>query len=181
MNMKVHKGRVTPLYRLKKLVVGIALLSFGATIEKVSKKSPELKAELKDWPEGLVFALGVLPNGPAITMKHAGGVIRYLGRGYKEDPALKVLFKNVDSAFLPFTGQMGSHTAFIQHRAILHGSVVDGIKMSRAMGIVQCFLLPGIVLKRIFKTPPRLAPKQMILKAEVYATMGIGMALNAFK
>lgn len=168
-------------YKLKKSVVSIALLALGVTFVKVSNKDKELQEELENWTDNLVFSLGVLPKGPAITLKHVNGRIKYLGRGYKEDPELKILFKNVDSAFLPFTGQMGSHTAFVQHRALLHGNVVDGIKANRAMNIVQKYLLPKIVLNFTFKRPPKYTFRQLILKLNVYMTMGLGIALNATK
>ncbi len=167
-------------YRLKKAVVGIALLALGGTFEKVSKHSAELKEEIKTWKKGIVISLGVLPKGPAISLKEENGTIRYLGRGYR-DPDVKILFKNMDSAFIPFTARMGSHIAFVQHRALLHGNVVDGIKANRAMGIVQSYLLPGIVFGKVFKTPPKLSFRQKLLKLYVYLTMGIDMALNAAK
>jgi hypothetical protein len=167
-------------YRLKKMVVGIALLALGGTFEKVSKHSAELKQEIKTWKKGIVISLGVLPNGPSISLKEDNGTIRYLGRGYK-NPDVKIIFKNMDSAFLPFTAQMGSHIAFVQHRAMVHGSVLDGIKANRAMGIVQAYLLPGIVFKKVFKLPPKLTLKQKLFKLYVYLTMGIDMALNAAK
>jgi hypothetical protein len=172
--------RPTLAYRLKRAVVGIALLALGGTFERVSKHSAELKEEIKDWKKGIVISLGVLPKGPAISLKEENGTIRYLGRGYKK-PDVKILFKNMDSAFLPFTAQMGSHIAFVQHRALLHGSVVDGIKANRAMGIVQAYLLPGIVFGKVFKEPPKLTFKQKLLKLQVYLMMGLDMALNAAK
>ena len=167
-------------YRLKKMVVGIALLALGGTFEKVSKHSAELKQEIKTWKKGIVISLGVLPNGPSISLKEDNGTIRYLGRGYK-NPDVRILFKNMDSAFMPFTAQMGSHIAFVQHRALLHGNVVDGIKANRAMGIVQAYLLPGIVFKKVFKLPPKLTLRQKLFKLYVYLTMGVDMALNAGK
>jgi len=167
-------------YRLKKMVVGIALLALGGTFEKVSKHSAELKEEIKTWKKGIVISLGVLPNGPSISLKEDNGTIRYLGRGYK-NPDVRILFKNMDSAFMPFTAQMGSHIAFVQHRALLHGNVVDGIKANRAMGIVQAYLLPGIVFKKVFKLPPKLTLRQKLFKLYVYLTMGVDMALNAGK
>jgi len=180
MKEKSRAVKPTFLYRLKKAVVGIALVALGGTFEKVSKHSAELKEEIKGWKKGIVISLGVLPKGPAISLKEENGMIKYLGRGYK-NPDVRILFKNVDSAFLPFTAQMGAHIAFVQHRAMVHGSVVDGIKANRAMGIVQAYLLPGIVFKKVFKLPPRLTFKQKLFKLYVYLTMGIDLALNAAK
>ena len=167
-------------YRVKKAVVSTSLLALGAALEIVSKHSPELKAEIADWEDGYVFSIGVLPDGPAISLEKQGGRIRYLGKGYK-NPKLRLLFKNIDSALLPMTGQMGSHTAAAQHRTILHGNLGEAMKVSRAMSIAQLYLNPGFVLKKTMKRSPKLTPAQLLLKARVVATLGISMLVNAGK
>lgn len=179
MNGEGQKGLSTA-YKLKKSVVSTSLLALATAFEIVSKYSPELKAELADWEDGRVFSLGVLPDGPAITLKKMGDKIRYIGKGVK-DPHLAIYFKNLDSALLPLTGQMGAHTAFAQHRAILHGNVADAMQINRAMAIVQNYLMPGIILKKICKRAPKLTGKQLLLKARVMATLGLGLAVNAGK
>ncbi len=167
-------------FRVKRSVVNTSLLALATAFEIVSRHSPELKAELADWDEGRVFSLGILPDGPAIALKKEGGVIHYLGKGH-QDSKLKVLFKNVDSALLPFTGQMGSHTAFAQHRAILHGNVGEAMQVSRAMNMVQKFLMPGFILNKTFKNPPRFTASDLMLKARVMGTLLIGLIGNAMK
>lgn len=167
-------------YKLKKSVVSTSLLALATAFEIVSKHSPELKEELVDWEEGRVFSLGVLPDGPAITLKKVGDKLRYIGKGVK-DPHLAIYFKNLDCALLPLTGQMGAHIAFAQHRAILHGNVAEAMQINRAMAIVQNYLMPGVILKKICKRPPKLTGKQLFLKARVMATLGLGLAVNAGK
>ena len=167
-------------YQVKKMVVETSLQALAAAFEIVSQHAPEMKAELADWEEGRVLSLGVLPNGPAISLQKKGSEIHYLGKGYL-NPKLKVLFKNLDSAILPFTGQIGSHIAFVQRRAILHGNVGEAMQISRAMAIVQSYLMPGLVFNKIFKRPPKLTPAQLFLKARVMATLGFGIIKNIRK
>lgn len=167
-------------YQVKKTVVETSLQALAAAFEIVSQSAPEMKAELADWEDGRVFSLGVLPNGPAVSLQKKGSEIRYLGKGY-HNPQLKILFKNLDSAILPFTGQIGSHIAFVQRRAILHGNVGEAMQISRAMAIVQSYLMPGLVFSKIFKRPPKLTPAQLFLKARVMVTLGLGIIKNMGK
>lgn len=167
-------------YRAKTVLVKTLLLAFATAFETLSKSCPELKAELADWEEGRVFSLGVLPNGPYISIRKEGDRVRYLGMGLYH-PTLTALFKNLDAILLPFTGQIGSHTAFIQHRAILHGNVGQAMQANRAMNIVQTYLLPGFMLKKMFKRPPKLSPAQMVLKARVMALLVAGIVKNMRK
>ena len=173
-------GKHSLTYRAKEALVKTLLLSFASAFELLSKSCPELISELADWEEGRILALGVLPNGPSISIQKEGGRVRYLGKG-RHDPTLTVLFKNLDSIILAFSGSIGSHTAFIQHRAILHGSVGQAMQAARAMTIVQKYLFPGFLLKKIFKRPPKLSPAQMLLKVRVMAMLGVGLIKNAGK
>ncbi len=180
MENKSGEKKLSMTYKVKETIVKTSLLALATTFEIVSKHSPELKAEIADWEDGRVFSLGVLPDGPAVSLKKEGDQIRYLGKGYK-NPKLKVLFKNVDAALLPFTGQMGSHTAFVQHRAIVHGNIGEAMQASRAMDIVQTYLMPVFILKKNSKRPPKLTGAEMLLKARVMTTLGIGLLLNMTK
>ena len=168
-------------FKVKRSVVSTSLLALGVAFEMVSKGDDDLKRELVDWEEGKVFSLAVFPDGPSVTMKKQDGRIHYLGKGIKENPTLIIYFKNLDCALLPFTGQMGSHTAFAQHRAILHGPVKDAMQISRAMATVQKYLMPGFIFKTLFKRAPKMSGKQLLLKAKVMTLIGAGLALNASK
>ena len=165
-------------YRAKRAVVRTSLLALGAAFETVSKYSTELKAAIADWEDDYVFSIGVLPEGPAISLTKQPDRIRYLGKGYK-NTNLRILFKNIDAAFLGSTGRMGSHTATAQHRSIVHGNLAETLRISRAMNIVQAYVYPGFMLKKTMKRPPTLAPAQLVLKAYVVATLPIGMLLKA--
>lgn len=171
--------KLSTSYKTKRTVVQTSLLALATAFEILSKSSEELRAEIDEWEDGRVFALNVLAYGPAVTMKKEAGRIKFLGKGLKENPELVIHFKNMDSAILPLTGRMGAHIAFVQHRAILHGDVGKAMQINRAMNIVQKYLMPGMVLKRTSRRPPKYTFSQRMLKARVMATLGIGLAMNA--
>ncbi len=161
-------------YKAKRVAAHTSLLALSVAFEMVSKHSVELKNELVDWEDGRIFSLGVLPDGPAVSLRKEGDRIRYLGRG-QDDAEIKILFKNIDSALLTVTFRMGSHTAFAQHRTVVHGNIAKAVQVSRAMSIVQLFVVPGFVLKRICKRPPKLSSAQLLLKVRVLATLPVAM------
>lgn len=166
--------------KAKQAIVRVSLLALGTGFEIVSKRSKALQAELADWDEGRTFSLGVLPDGPSVALRHEGGRIRYLGQGDR-DASLRIMFKNLDCALLPLTAQMGADTAYVQHRAILQGNIGQAMQISRAMQLVQTYLMPDIVMKRISKRAPRLTFRQWLLRVWVMATVGFGMAANLAK
>ena len=162
------------VYRAKRAIVRMSLLALGVGFETVSKHDRDLKAEIADWEDGRVFSLGVLPDGPSVSLRKNGDRVRYLGQGDGASQ-LRILFKNVDAALPPLTGQIGSDTAFVQHRAILHGNVAEAMQTSRAMSIVQTYLFLGFILRRTMKRPPKLTLRQYVLKAWVLSTLVFGL------
>ena len=180
MNGSEGSAKLSLAYKTKRAVVSTSLLALATAFETLSKHCPELQAEIANWEDGRVVTLGVLPGEPAISIKKEGDRIVYLGKGVK-DPNLAIFFKNMDSAILPLTGQMGSHTAFVQHRAILHGNIYEAMQMNRAMAIVQGYLMPGFIMKKISKRPPKMSASQLMLKARLMATLTFGLIMNAGK
>ncbi|HOX27996.1 MAG TPA: hypothetical protein PLQ76_02450 [bacterium] len=165
-------------YSVKRKIAEIALLALGVTFEYLSRSCAALKKEIDGWEEGRVFALSVLPDGPAISLKKEGGAIRYLGRGLKQ-PNLTFYFKNIDSALMVFVGMMGAHTASVQHRTIVHGDIGTAMEALRAMNVVQTYLMPGFVLKSTFKRPPKLSIGELLLKAWVMLRLVPGLIAAA--
>jgi hypothetical protein len=163
-------------YPAKENIARIALLALGYTFEVVSRDCPEMKAEIAGWNEGRTFALGVLPDGPAVTMKKENGRIKYLGRGIK-NPSLIIYFKNMDAALMVFTGLMGAHTAAVQNRVIIHGNITESVEVVRAMAIVQAYLFPDFVVRRTYKRPPKFTTIQKWRKAGVMAGLVPGLLL----
>lgn len=157
-------------YRAQSAVVSGALRALGATFELVSNYSPELQGELACWDEGRTVCMGVLPAGPDMTFRHESGRIRYVGM-VRRCPDVAMLFKNMESAVMTLTGQMGAHTASIHKRVVVHGNITHAMQAMRAMAIVQKFLLPGLILAKTCKNPPRLTRSELLIKARVMAAL----------
>lgn len=162
--------RAVAEHRAKELVAQAALLALGVGFEFLSKNCPEMRDELATWDEGRTIAIGVLPRGPSISLRKQGGRLVFLGWGDAE-ARLRILFKHIDSAVLVLTGQIGAHTAFAEHRAVVHGSLAEAMEANRAMAIVVKYLFPGLMLARITKRKPELDRGELLLKARLYAAL----------
>ena len=143
-----------------------ALLGLAAVFELASEHVPQMRNEIASWEEGRRVTIGVLPSGPHITIEKSGDRIRYRGPN-PEDVSVSILFKNLDSAILLFTGLLGAPWAVAENRVCVHGSNTEAIQVTRAMAIVQTYLFPGPILKKTFKRPPELSVKQLANKARI--------------
>ena len=167
-------------YKAKRTTVQTSLIVLGVAFEMASKWSSDLQAEIKDWEDGRVVSLGVLPDGPYMSVKKEGGRLHYLGKGPR-DAHLKILFKNMEVAFLILTGMMGAVQAFAEHRAIVHGSVDHAMEVNRAMAIVQKYLFPAFILKKAMKRPPTYTMNDWLCRVRVNLMLGAAILLNISK
>jgi len=156
--------------QVKTALCRTSLLALGMTFELTSDLVPEMATELAGWEEGRRVGIGVLPNGPHITIQKRGARLEYLGSGLA-DPHVSILFKNLDSGVLVFTGQIGAHHAVAENRVIVRGANHQAMEATRAMAIVQTYLFPGLILKKTFKRPPSLTRAQLLAKGRVYAAL----------
>lgn len=167
-------------FQAKKALISTSLLALGVAFEQASKYSKELRDQIADWKDGLTFSMGIWPDGPAMTVKKEGKRAKFLGLGMK-DPELAILFKNVDGALLTFTGRIGTPQAAAQRRFIIQGNLTEGVKVARAMDLVQIMLFPKIILDKAFKRPPEMTPARKIAKARVMASLPAGLAMGALR
>lgn len=154
----------------KRALAGVSLLALGVTFELTARYVPDMQEEIRDWEEGRRVTIGVLPTGPTITIEKRGDCLRYLGMR-TVDPDLSILFKNLDSAILIFTAQLGAPWAVAENRVCVQGENYKAMQVTRAMAIVQTYLFPGFLLKGIFKRPPVLNATQKATKAKIMALL----------
>jgi hypothetical protein len=164
----------------KRVTARVSLLALGVTFELTSKYVAEMQEEIADWEDGRNVGIGVLPNGPSITIRKEGDRLKYLGSGL-QDPEISILFKNLDSALMIFTGQLGSPQAVAENRICVQGNTYKAMQVTRAMAIVQTYLFPGIVLKSSFKRPPKLSSEQLAIKAKIMGLLTPMLLKASFK
>lgn len=179
MSNKNPGDRKSAVYMAKEAVAATSLLALGTAFELASRLSVDIKKEIAQWEDGFTFCLGVHPDGPYMTARKEGNAVKFLGMD-KIDPDVAIIFKNLDSALMVFTGGIGNATAGAQKRFAILGNVTLAMQLNRVLCLVQMFLLPGIILNKTFKRPPKLSFSQLLVKGGVMAGLTPVLALNAY-
>lgn len=165
--LRAIPGYPAVITRIKHALCAIVLTVLGAAFEVVGRHVPQLRKEIEPWEEGRRFTIEILPRGPSITMEKRGNSIRYLGTG-RQSPHISMVFKNYDAALPVLFGLKGTHQAFAENRIMVYGDLGKTMEINRAVNIVIAYLLPGLMVKRIFKRMPRMGLGDYLNKGKVY-------------
>lgn len=162
----------------KTLVVRASFFLVGRALEAAAILDKDVKAEVAQWKDPITFLFQVLPNGPFMVLKKEDGVLRYAG----SDPVeadMTLYFKNIESAFLIFSGQMGAPHGSAEHRVALKGDASQAMSFIRCLENVQAHLFPAVIAKRVLKDTPRLTLRRAAVRAGIYG-LGIPLGLGRF-
>ena len=76
---------------------------------------------------------------------------------------------------------MSTHQAMAECRVLLDGQISYGMEMNRALAIVETYLFPEVILKKILKRVPPMNVFQLIARGRVYAALCPALALRGLK
>ncbi len=154
--------------RFKHFVIKIVLFVLGRGFQSASRVDPDIKKEIDRWfQDGLRIMLKIWPNGPYMTMEIKDNKITY--RGAKlADADIIFYIKNVESAFMLFTAQIGTAAAFAEHRILAKGDLITVMAFVRCLNIIEGHLFPKIISKRILKRVPKMGLKKQLIRFYIY-------------
>ncbi len=160
-NISIIKSGKKPF---KKIYLSLFLWFLGRAIVAASKVDDEIKKEFDCFPDGFMFSLGTLPNGPHMIIgKKENGAVEYLGSKNKDlDINVKFLFKHIEAFFLAFTFQESTPTANAFDRIIVEGPIPEACAVNRILSIVQTYLLPKPIVKLAIKRYPSWSIKKHV-------------------
>ena len=153
--------------RFKTFVVKIVLFVLGRSFQAASKLDPHIREEVASWEEGFAFMMRVFPGGLRMSVEKRKG--RLVHRGSRPETADLVLtFKCLESAFMLFTAQCGTSRAFAESRFIVSGDIPKAMSLVRCLNILQRYLFPLALNRRILKRPPDMPWYKHAIRAYIY-------------
>jgi hypothetical protein len=143
----------SPARGAKRALVGIVFAVMGRGLVACCRFDTRVRREVASWPDGTVVTLEIAPSGPSTTVRLEGGRLTALGGGKPVPATLLVTFKNVDGAFPVLLGMKSVLQSFAEHRASLAGDVGLGISLVRCLHVVEGYLFPDLMNRRILPDP----------------------------
>lgn len=148
---------------LKRPYVALMMDVIGRGMEAASQVDEAIQREVKNLPEGFMFDMRALPNGPCFVMEKDGeSSLRYLGSTMPRKPDVSMKFKHLDHAFLVLSFQEGTARAFANDRLLLDGEIAYAMKLVRCLNRMESLILPKFVAVRALKRYPHLSLKEKL-------------------
>lgn len=161
--------------RFKKMVVKTVFFIIGRALQSASRWDADIKKELSVLPDNFKIQMLVLPKGPEMTVITRNGRFKYLGMKPMEAD-MTVNYKNMESAFMLFTARKGISRSYAEHRLSLRGNLAYAMMFTRCVIIVQGYLFPKIINRRIMKRVPPMSLKKHFVRMWLYS-VGISLGL----
>jgi len=147
-----------PARAMKRALAAVVFWVLGRGLVASCRLDSRVRREVATWPADTVVTLEIAPDGPSTTVRLENGRLTALGAGRPVPATLLVTFKNVDGAFPVLLGMKGVLQSFAEHRASLSGDVGLGISLVRCLHIVEGYLFPDLMNRRIL---PRKAERRV--------------------
>lgn len=137
---------------IKKFISKIVLFFLFKGFKVTYKYDENVRKEIDLLPDKFTAIIDTgEKNTKLIIQKNDNNIVRLKDT---ENANIEIVFKNIDSAFLMFTGRLGVSRAYAEHRFLLKGEIAKAMCLVRCIDIVEAYLFPKIITKNILKYEP---------------------------
>ena len=158
--------------KLQRAYVSLMMRIVGRGLAIASRVDSDTAYELKHLPAEMTVAMRVYPNGPCCLLQHTGTYLSYLGVRDSCDADMEIIFKHLQHAWLLYTFQEDTPTAFAHNRIVLDGEVHHATVFNRCLSRLMILILPRLLAKRAVKRYPVIALRDKFsLASAIYLRM----------
>lgn len=149
-------SRMQPMaLHARRLYVNLMFQVMGNALQAISEVDGKVQDEARALPDGFLFEMMVMPNGPSLVIEHKGqGRFHYHGSSAPRAVDLSIQFKHIAHAFLVLSFQEKTSVAFANDRMIVDGDIGYAVRMTRVLNRLEAFILPRLVAQRAVKEYP---------------------------
>ncbi|MDH5680110.1 MAG: hypothetical protein OEZ36_00865 [Spirochaetota bacterium] len=152
----------------KMTVIKIILFILRRGMKAGSKMDPDIKKEcIQSFPDGYSIALKIWPDGPQMTIVKKNNSFVH-GKKYQDNPDLSIYYKNLESAYMAFTAQIGIPKSLAEHRILARGDTVKVMAFVRCMIVLQRHLFPWFLARKVLRTMPQMGFKKQMIRLYIY-------------
>jgi hypothetical protein len=154
---------------LKRAYVATMMRVVGRGLAIASRVDGDSALEVARLPARLTIAMRVYPGGPCCLWQRTHAGLAYLGVRASGTADVQIVFKHLQHAWLLFTFQENTPTAFARNRIVLDGEVAHAAVFNRCLARLLTLILPRLIAARAVKRYPGIAlGDKLRLAAAIY-------------
>ena len=155
--------------KLKRSYVAVMMRIVGRGLASASRVDREIASEVLHLPTATTIAMKVYPHGPCCFLQSTESGLSYLGLRDEGTADVEIIFKHLQHAWLLFTFQESTPTAFARNRIVLDGELAHATVFNRCLARLMTLILPRGIARRAVKRYPALAfSDKLRLAAAIY-------------
>jgi len=139
--------------RIRKAVAATVFVFLGRGLIAAARLDRRVRREVAAWPHDTIITVAIA-HGPQTSWRFTGRRLEHLGARRDLTPTLCVTYKSIDVALPVLLGRQGILPAFAEHRATLAGDIGLGMSFVRCLHIVEGYLFPDLIGRRVLPSPP---------------------------
>jgi len=143
--------------KLKRAYVALMMRIVGRGLAIASRIDKEINSELVHLPEAMTIAMRVYPNGPCCFLQETHNRLNFLGVRDSGEADMEIIFKHLQHAWLLYTFQENTPTAFARNRIVLDGEIAHAVVFNRCLNRLMTLILPRPIARRAVKRYPSIA------------------------
>ena len=152
----------------------------GRGLAIASRVDSETAGEVAQLPAELTIAMKVYPHGPCCLLQKTETGLSYLGVGDSVTADVEIIFKHLQHAWLLYTFQENTPTAFARNRIAVDGELAHAMVFNRCLTRLLSLILPRLIARRAVKRYPAIALQDKIrLAAAIYLRLPLERTRSA--
>mgnify|MGYP005841657353 CR=1 FL=1 len=170
---------------LVRAYLGAMFWFVGRAFQAAWRLDERIREEFEILPADFSFLITVFPNGPGIVLKKdEQGRLRFRGKSMSTfDPGpqqreadVNIRFRTAASALRVFTFQISVYTAYAQNGISVSGDLAATMGIMRCLALVEDYLIPRMITRRILKRKPRTpCMKRHLRRLALYICVVLGI------
>lgn len=166
---------------VKRKVSEVVLYFLYGGLYQLYKKDSRVREEVDSWENGMTYCLKCCADGPQLFIRKNSQGLQRLKPAIQKDYDTCFEFKSLDEAFLVLTGRQGVAGAYAAHGFLLHGDIGTAMSFARSIDLVEAYLFPAFMTRRILKEIPKKESGSLALYAAVLGGIVTGEYRPAVK
>lgn len=151
---------------IQRVTVGIVLRVVHAALVELRGMDTRVQQEFERMPEGLGYAVHTGWRAPELHVQWVGGCLHRLAG--PPQGACTLHIKSLPLSFRLFTGQMGLAQAYARHAFTMQGEVADVMRLARLVNLVEAYLFPRFITRRILTDIPPLQASPLRVYGRIF-------------